>query len=69
MSTFVSVGLFLAGIVLCLLSANSLSLYRSRVPREFKRSAGIKGIVLLTSGVLLVGAALTLFIVRSVSSS
>jgi hypothetical protein len=67
MITVFSVGLFILGIVLFLLSANTLSLYRSKIPRHQQGSAGTKTVWLMVGGAILVSVGVALFIVRSVA--
>jgi hypothetical protein len=69
MMTVLLVAMFAVGIALLLLSANTLALYRSKLPRERQGGAGAKSVWLIVAGVALVGTALTWFVLRSVSST
>ena len=67
--TVLSVVLFALGVALLLQSANSLALYRSKIPRAQQGSAGAKSVALIVAGAILVIAGLVLFIVRAVSAA
>ena len=67
--TVLSVVLFALGVALLLQSANSLALYRSKIPRAQQGSAGAKSVGLIVTGSILVIAGLVLFIVRAMSAA
>jgi len=67
--TVLSVVLFALGVALLLQSANSLALYRSKIPRAQQGSAGAKSVGLIVAGSILVIAGLVLFIVRAMSAA
>jgi hypothetical protein len=68
MTTILLVGLFALGVALLLQSANMLSLHRSGLPASQRGAAGPKSAVLIVAGATCVAVALTMFIMRTMSS-